>query len=123
MAETTIKVKLLFGEASSDVDAKLKMDGEGTFVNVEANPETAGTEPVLTGIQIGETKYRVVDTGTIVEANPTLAGTEAELTGLKVGSTKYKMPAVPTIPNAPTTAGSYKLVVDSEGAASWVAIE
>ena len=120
MAETMIKVKLLFGDASSDVEAKLKMDGEGTFVNVEANPETAGTEPVLTGIQIGDTVYRVVDTGTVVEGNPVLAGSEGALTGIKIGSTKYKIPAVPS---APTAAGSYKLVVDSEGAASWVALE
>lgn len=61
-----------------------------------------------------------------VVANPEVAGTETELTALKVGDTKYKItqnPTVPTIPSAPTTAGSYKLVVDSEGAASWVAIE
>ena len=150
MAESTIKVKLLFGDASGDVDATLKMDGEGTFVNVEANPTTAGTEPVLTGIQIGETKYRVVDTGTIVTANPVLAGTEAKLSGIQVGSTKYKVLdvdvvanpelagteadltgiqvgttkyKVPQVPALPTTAGDYKLHVDSEGAASWVAIE
>lgn len=30
---------------------------------------------------------------------------------------------VPAIPDAPTAAGSYKLVVDAEGHASWVAIE
>lgn len=105
MAETTINVKLLFGDASSDVKAKLTMDGEGTFVNVEANPVTAGTEAVLTGIQIGETKYRVVDTGTVVTANPVLAGTEAKLSGIQVGDTKYKVLDVDVVAN-PELAGT-----------------
>lgn len=31
--------------------------------------------------------------------------------------------AVPAIPSAPNAAGEYKLVVDSEGVATWTAIE
>ena len=63
-------------------------DSGGT--DVVANPTLAGTEDVLTGLQVGETKYKV-ENGTEVVANPTLAGTEDALTGLQVGETKYKI--------------------------------
>jgi len=57
-------------------------------VTVEANPTLVGTEPELTGLQIGNAKYKIKT----VEANPTLLGTEDYLTGLQVGDTKYKVP-------------------------------
>ena len=66
-----------------------KNDGESGTV-VVANPELVGTESDLTGLQVGNTKYKVPQP-TTVEANPTLDGTESALTGLKVGSTKYKV--------------------------------
>lgn len=72
---------------------------------VEVNPALAGTEPDLTGIKVGGSKYKVpqpID----VEANPTLAGTEAALTGLKVGSTKYQVPQPTTVEANPTLAGT-----------------
>lgn len=68
----------------------LKQGGGGT--EVVANPELAGTETDLTGLQVGETKYKV-EQPVNVEANPTLAGTEADLTGLQIGDTKYKVPS------------------------------
>ena len=70
---------------------------------VEANPALAGTEADLTGLKVGDTKYKV-PTGTNVEANPTLEGTESDLEGLKVGATKYKVPPR-VIPN-PTLEGT-----------------
>ena len=68
----------------------LEQGGGGT--EVVANPELAGTESDLTGLQVGETKYKVEQPVNVV-ANPTLAGTEAALTGLQVGDTKYKIDA------------------------------
>lgn len=65
--------------------------GGGT--EVVANPTLAGTEPDLTGLQVGDDKYKVPDPGTTVVANPTLAGTESDLVGLQVGDTKYKISA------------------------------
>lgn len=56
---------------------------------VEANPTLAGTEASLTGLQVGDTKYKVEQPTTIV-ANPDPAG-ETELTGLQIGDTKYKV--------------------------------
>ena len=56
---------------------------------VEANPTLAGTEAELTGLQVGDTKYKVPQ-GTQVVANPDPAGT-TELTGLQIGDTKYKI--------------------------------
>ncbi len=64
-----------------------KKAGSGGGTEVIANPELAGTEDNLTGLQVGNTKYKVSE----VNANPTLAGTEAELTGLEVDNTKYKI--------------------------------
>ena len=58
---------------------------------VVANPTLAGTEGNLTGLQVGDTKYKVPEVINVV-ANPTLAGTEDPLTGLQVGDTKYKVP-------------------------------
>ena len=59
---------------------------------VVANPTLAGTESSLSGLQVGDTKYKV-DQPIEVVANPTLAGTESDLTGLQVGNTKYKVPS------------------------------
>ena len=56
---------------------------------VTANPTLSGTEPLLTGIEIGDDKYKVPDE---VSANPTLSGTEPLLTGLEIGDDKYKVP-------------------------------
>ena len=69
------------------------LNGGGGGTEVVANPTLAGTEADLTGIQVGETKYKVPNPGTTVVANPTLAGTESDLVGLQVGDTKYKVPA------------------------------
>ena len=97
-------------------DTVYKIDSSGG-TTVVANPTLAGTEDDLTGLQVGDTKYKV-PSGTTQEqanwnesdtnspayiknkpsipdavvANPTLAGTEADLTGLQVGSTKYAIP-------------------------------
>ena len=57
---------------------------------VTANPTLAGTEAELTGLEVGDTKYKV-PTPTTVVANPELAGTESDLEGLQVGETKYKI--------------------------------
>ena len=86
---------------------------------VVGNPTLSGTEPLLTGLQIGDDKYKAPDqtkiytsvAGTEPEfkgiqvgeglvykvpagavANPTLAGTEPLLTGLQIGLDKYKVP-------------------------------
>ena len=56
---------------------------------VTANPTLSGTEPLLTGLQIGDDVYKAPDE---VDANPTLSGTEPLLTGLQVGSDVYKAP-------------------------------
>ena len=56
---------------------------------VTANPTLSGTEPLLTGLEIGDDKYKVPDE---VNANPTLSGTEPLLTGLQIGSDAYKAP-------------------------------
>ena len=56
---------------------------------VTANPTLSGTEPLLTGIEIGDDKYKVPDE---VSANPTLSGTEPLLAGLQIGDDKYKIP-------------------------------
>lgn len=56
---------------------------------VEANPTLAGSEAELTGLQVGDTKYKVPQ-GTTVIANPDPAG-ETALTGLQIGDTKYKV--------------------------------
>ena len=56
---------------------------------VVANPTLAGTEGDLTGLQVGDTKYKVPEVINVV-ANPTLEGTEDPLTSLQVGDTKYK---------------------------------
>lgn len=86
---------------------------------VTANPTLAGTEPLLTGLQIGDDKYKAPDqtkiytsvAGTEPEfkglqvgeglvykvpagavANPNLFGTEPLLDGLQIGNDKYKVP-------------------------------
>lgn len=56
--------------------------------SVVANPELAGTESSLTGLEVDGEKYKIPE-GTEVIANPTLSGTESPLTGLQVGDTKY----------------------------------
>lgn len=68
-------------------DAQEYIEGQ-----VVANPELAGTENSLTGLQVGDTKYKV-ELPINVVANPTLAGTESELEGIQIGDTKYKMPS------------------------------
>lgn len=50
----------------------------------------AGTEPEFKGIQVGEGLVYKVPAGAV--ANPTLAGTEPLLTGLQIGNDKYKVP-------------------------------
>ena len=55
---------------------------------VVANPTLAGTEGDLTGLQVGDTKYKVPDE---VVANPTPGVDDTALTGLQVGDTKYKI--------------------------------
>lgn len=57
---------------------------------VEANPSLAGTEASLTGLQVGDTKYKV-EQPINVEANPILAGTESDLSSIEIGDTKYKI--------------------------------
>lgn len=86
---------------------------------VTVNPTLAGTEPLLTGLQVGDDKYKAPDqtkiytsvAGTEPEfkgiqvgeglvykvpagavANPALFGTEPLLTGLQIGNDKYKVP-------------------------------
>lgn len=66
-------------------DAKEYIEGQ-----VVANPELAGTEASLTGLEVGGTKYKV-EQPINVEANPTLAGTEADLESIEIGNTKYKV--------------------------------
>ena len=60
------------------------------LVKVSANPTLAGTEADLTGLQVGDTKYKIPE-GTEVIANPTLSGTEADLEGIQIDGTKYKV--------------------------------
>ena len=79
-----------------DAGMALVVDEEGKIVagsagtTVVANPTLAGTESALTGLEVGDTKYKVEQPINVV-ANPTLAGTEAALEGLQVGDTKYKV--------------------------------
>ena len=81
------------------------------ITKVVANPTLAGTESELTGIEVGDTKYKIPE-GTVVIANPTLAGTEDNLEGLQVGDTKYKIPENQPRNIYSTTAEPY--LVDSE---------
>ena len=94
---------------------------------VTANPTLAGTEPLLTGLQIGDDKYKapaqtkiytaIAGTEPVfkgiqigedgiykvpdpAEANPPLFGTEPLLTGLKIGNDRYKVPDQTKIINA-----------------------
>lgn len=94
---------------------------------VTVNPTLAGTEPLLTGLQVGDDKYKAPDqtkiytsvAGTEPEfkgiqvgeglvykvpagavANPALFGTEPLLTGLQIGLDKYKVPDPTKIINA-----------------------
>lgn len=74
----------------TDAD-KTKLDG---LNQVTANPTLAGTESDLTGLEIGNTKFKVPSgggSGTTVVANPTLVGGEDALSSLQVGSTLYKV--------------------------------
>ncbi len=90
---STLNGKIKF-KTSSGTPVGVSIDTEGGIGNVVANPEVAGTETELTALQVGDTKYKITQN-----------------------------PNVPAIPSAPSAAGSYKLVVDATGAASWVAIE
>jgi len=81
-------IKDIAVEAVQEAYADGRIVDHGTYV--EANPELAGTESELTGLQVENTKYKVPQP-TTVEANPELAGSEATLTGLQVGNTKYKV--------------------------------
>ncbi|MBQ9416778.1 MAG: hypothetical protein IJU20_08080 [Clostridia bacterium] len=78
---------------------------EALQTGVTANPTLSGNEAELTGLQVGDTKYKMPE-GSEVVANPTLAGTETQLAGIQVDGTKYKMPDVPTIAANPTQTGS-----------------
>lgn len=64
----------------------------GEETEVIANPTLVGTESPLTGLQVGDNKYKI-EQPTEVIANPTLSGSEAALTGLQVGDTKFKVPS------------------------------
>lgn len=81
-------IKKLAVEGVQEAYEKGEIVDHGTYV--KANPELAGTEQDLTGLQVENTKFKVPQPTTVV-ANPTLAGTEDALTGLQVGSTKYKV--------------------------------
>lgn len=78
-----VKVNKLWAKLAKNDEVKDFME-EGS---VKANPTLAGTEALITGIEVDGTKYKNV----IVEANPTLAGTESELTGIEIDNTKYKL--------------------------------
>lgn len=56
---------------------------------VTANPTLSGTEPLLTGLEIGDDKYRAPAD---VSADPDLDGTEPLLAGLQINDDKYKVP-------------------------------
>lgn len=58
---------------------------------IKVNPTLAGTEPNLTGLQMGDDKYANPE-GTIVVANPTVSQDDATLTSLKIDDTNYKLP-------------------------------
>lgn len=58
---------------------------------VVANPTPGVDDPALTGLQVGDNKYKVPEVSNVV-ANPTLTGTEPVLTGLQVGDNKYSIP-------------------------------
>ena len=75
-----------------------KAGSGGGGTEVVANPTLAGTEDDLSGLQVGDTKYKVATVG----ANPTLAGTEAELEGLEIDGTKYKVGGGGGIPTLET---------------------
>ena len=72
---------------------------------VTANPTLSGTEPLLTGLEIGDDKYKVPDE---VNANPTLSGTEPLLTGLQVGSDVYKAPDQVTLYGSNPPSSTYE---------------
>ena len=80
-----VKVNKLWAKLTRN-DEVIDVMEEGS---VKVNPTLAGTEALITGIEVEGTKYKNV----AVEANPTLAGTEADLTGLEVNGTKYAIPS------------------------------
>lgn len=67
------------------------IDSWNAATEVIANPELAGNEDVLTGLEVDGTKYKVPE-GTVVEANPELSGGESNLSSLQVGDIKYAVP-------------------------------
>ena len=88
--EVTDEDLMMYGEDITEIIDEITKNytGGGGGTTVVANPTLAGTESDLTGLQVGETKYKV-DTGTNVVANPELEGGEDALTSLQVGNTKY----------------------------------
>lgn len=91
----------------AEIDAAVEKTGD--LSKVEANPTLAGTEAALTGLEVGDTKYKVEQPINVV-ANPTLAGTEAALEGLQVGDTKYKAGAPDFIVNITVTEDGGSLI-------------
>ena len=79
------------------------IDPSDKGTKVVANPTLAGTENNLTGIQVGETKYKVPagggGGGSEVVINPTLTGNEDNVSGIEVDGTKYKLDYAPTRPS------------------------
>jgi len=86
---TTNEVVKISKEVAKEV---VKESPAGT--KVVANPTLSGSEEDLTGLQVGDIKYKVPaggGSGTDVEANPELVGDEDALTSIKIGDTKYKI--------------------------------
>ena len=57
--------------------------------SITVNPDLEGDEPLLTGIQVNDDKYRAPAD---VTADPELDGTEPFLEALKIDEDKYKIP-------------------------------
>lgn len=88
---------------ASDGAGKTTWIDNGT--DVVANPTLSGTEPALSGLQVGDDKF-AVPTPTEVIANPTTTGTEEDLTALQVGDDKYLIPAGTEVIANPTMVGT-----------------
>lgn len=81
------------GGKSAKVEADESQIKDVVEDTVKANPEMAGDEPNLEGLELSGDKYAVPQGGGVeVVANPELSGTEANLTGLQVGDQKYAVP-------------------------------
>ena len=103
------------GTATTDL-TKLKVDDtiygipEGT--NVVANPTLAGTEGALTGLQVGDTKYAVVQglptTGGTMTGDITMSNDSA----IKIDSTKAISKGTEYSGNIKIGNGSYPIVLD-----------